>query len=300
MDYALCRLILGESASVKITMAEHSAIRSARDGLNGIVAVEEKFSLVMENYAELEQTLLTEGVRHLVFIQLDFTNLQELRNLISRRLLNLLAATRLYLDSLPRHAASLLGGDDPATTQIKTEPARLYDQSLSYRVMEALRNFAQHRELPIHAIMIGNEWENAPSGNRMACSVVPSLDIEMLAGDAQFKSSVLQELRRMDRRIDVMPFAREYIERLGDIHAKFRGETNAREREWEAVIVTAMNRFKDAFPEVDLIGLAAVTMEDEILQGEPIQLFQQSIDYRQYLQQRTGTMANLSKRYVKW
>ena len=88
MPYVLCRFVIGSKATLKITEQLYKDIRDANAGLGEIIAVEEKVDALMENYVELESTLLTLGARHLAFVDSDLKDLLGPRNLISRRVLN--------------------------------------------------------------------------------------------------------------------------------------------------------------------------------------------------------------------
>jgi hypothetical protein len=66
-----------------------------------------------------------------------------------------------------------------------------YDASLSYRVIEALRNYAQHCGLPAHVITYQSRWvdHDKPDAAKLVHGVSPSLSLKHLANDTRFKAS---------------------------------------------------------------------------------------------------------------
>jgi hypothetical protein len=96
----------------------------------------------------------------MVFTEYQETEIFEPKYIATRRLLNLMTATRLYLDSLPHHANEVLVNDPTTLASVKQAPSVAYDSALGYRVMEALRNVSQHRMLPIQ------NWTTHMPGSR--------------------------------------------------------------------------------------------------------------------------------------
>src|SRR5690348_4559061 len=107
-QYVICRLILGSDGSVPLTENDYNVLADAVETLSHLADVEEKYAAVIDNYVELESSLLDEGLRVMIFAPSDEIQARAPRNLISRRLLNLLSSVRLYLDSLPHHAGYVL------------------------------------------------------------------------------------------------------------------------------------------------------------------------------------------------
>jgi hypothetical protein len=152
MEYRIMRWAIGSRAFVAITEPEYLAVLEAHKGLRELLGVEEKFNVLLENYVELEEAIFHESLQHLVFSVFDAVLFQQSRNHVSRRIMNLLTSCRLYLDILPHHAAAIFGKGSTSLQKVKDAPSHEYDQSLAYRVMEGLRNHAQHHELPVHGV----------------------------------------------------------------------------------------------------------------------------------------------------
>src|SRR6266480_7935562 len=125
-----------KSASpVKISEERFVEIDRADRGLKEILGVEEKFHVLMENYAEFEEALYKEAFKTVIFSVSEESNMLA-RHLISRRLLNLLSSAKLYLDTLPQHGKRIFENKIGNFSKLRSCAAQAYDSSLGYRVME--------------------------------------------------------------------------------------------------------------------------------------------------------------------
>ena len=102
---------LGFRDIVEIDETEYTRIKAARENLFEALFLEEKIDLVMENYFEYETELLSLASRLMIFNDDDYFSMSRERNLISRRIVNLLTAGRIYLDQSIQHINNIYGKD---------------------------------------------------------------------------------------------------------------------------------------------------------------------------------------------
>jgi hypothetical protein len=152
MPHVIRRMVLARMPIVEITKEEYNAVKPARGVINELIAVEEKYDAVMENYVELEETVHNLGIRLLAFETLQYEEMAAPLNSVSRRVSNLLSSTRLYRDALPQHASRLLGRKHPAIQPLLDLKHDKPQHPMSYRQMEAVRNHAQHTGPTINGI----------------------------------------------------------------------------------------------------------------------------------------------------
>jgi hypothetical protein len=257
--------------------------------------IEEKYAALVDNYFELELCFLQEALRAMVFSDHSDVEMQAPKHLASRRLINLLTSARLFLDSLPHHAASLLTSDE--LEKFTRAPSVAYDSSLGYRVMEALRNYSQHQSLPIHTWTIHADWARDVEPNQLGFSVEPALDLETLS-TSRFKKSVLEELQANPSALRLKPHIREYIEQLSAIQQNFRDATAAARdnciQQLARARTTCYAKFSAPF-----VGLAALPVDEEGLQaGEPVYIGAPVTNYLTYLQKKTNQLVKYSQRRV--
>ena len=302
MPYVLCRFVIGSKATLKITEHLYKDIRDAKAGLGEIIAVEEKFDTLMENYVELESTLLTLGARHLAFVDSDLKDLLVPRNLISRRVLNLLASARLYRHALMQHVSHILG---PKNSEVKRFANSLTDtaaQPMTYRMAEAIRNYTQHQELPISGITFHRKREGdvAVPASAFAFWIKPILDGVEVSKARDIAADVRASLKALGDDANPMPLLREYVQHIGTFHHAFRDLVNTKEVGWEQVITLNIARFARRFPKEGVIGLAAGLQHKNRTVTQPEYLVQDRLDYRAFLKTKNLSSVNLSRRYVKW
>lgn len=296
MEFGLTKRVAGSSSFLSITAEEFKALAAASEGHLSTLFVEEKFDLLIENYLELENAMLDSIGRHMVHQDQDYEWFQVERNLFNRRLVNLLSACRSYVDYSKHYIRNVLPGDQQASSQIESAFSKHYDALLGYRVMEALRNFVQHRGFPIHAVSY--------SGKLLGSKIAPKLRFGLSVftktiylHDEKFKKKVFEELEALGGRVDLKPFIREYVGALSDVHEQLRNLMKPSLEKWDAAFDQALLRFKTAFPaENSLAGLSAVQKgaEDRIAIG----IFRESIEYRKALQKKNRMLAGLERRYV--
>jgi len=298
MEYGLARLVLGSRALVPITEGSYSELEVARTGLLEALFLEEKFDLVIENFLELETELLSSAARYMVHGETNFGWFQIERNLINRRLVNLLSVCRGYLDFVRPLGQQLLANEPERASEFDQSFGRHYDGTFGYRVMEAMRNFVQHRGFPIHALQYNSKLDENQARNRFSFAVSVFTKTTYLRRDGGFKSSVLAELEALGGRVDVKPLFRDYVACLAESHEGVRAIQKAAIEAWEKKFLDAVRQFQTAFPaEPSILGLAAIKIDGPNRTDE-IPLHPGFIERRKELQSKNRGYGNLAKRFV--
>ena len=305
MRYGISKRVLGFRGFIEIDEAEYKLIKNARENLFEALFLEEKLDLVMENYYEYETELLSMASRMVVFHGDDYFSVSRDRNLISRRIVNLLSAGRMYLDQSVQHIKNMYGADSDNLNLINKEKAFQYDQRLGYRVIEALRNYVQHRDFPIQSVRFSYERVSSGDYSQLLHQVIPQIRISALEEDGKFKKSVLKELNAIHDNdhshdlLDIRPFIREYVEGIGKIHEKVRDLIRLDLTAWEKTLDDTIAKFQNEFgEEIPLVGLAIAIENDYGRWGETISIFKEFIERRHNLERNNRSSVNLHKCYV--
>lgn len=299
--YVLKQRVFGSSERIDITKAEFEAFGDAVLCLRHVVDAEEKFAAFMDNYFELEQELLSEALSTLVFPGVGVRSLQSARTLISRRIINLLTSARLYVDSLPQDASKLLSANPTARQKVLQAPSEAYDSLLGYRVMEALRNYSQHEALPVHNWTTSVRQDTDQNSHAIHFSVNPALDIQRLENAKAFKASVLNELKALEKKLELKPFIREYVQGIGYVHHTLRLEMKGALEAWKMLIRNAQGNYSRKFGLERLFGFCADAINEQGYSvGEPVALSEALIEYIEHLQTRTHQMINFASRRVEY
>jgi hypothetical protein len=214
--------------------------------------------------------------------------------------LNLLTTSRLYVDQIP-HNINGIYADKQKMASVERKMAHEYDSNLSYRVIEALRNYAQHRGLPVFQLQYNMPMRLDSSGNQIEYTITPSLCVSRLREEKGFKSSVLNELEGIGDLIDLKPVVRQYMESIGRIHSFVRELLTPDIAKWDSTILKLQDLFWETFGEdtkegrssifsQDNVGLALVAREDSAVVVESVYIIENLIKHREWLVGKYNTL----------
>jgi hypothetical protein len=297
MKYGLMRFVLGSTSTVPISENEHQELSAARKSLRDALFLEEKFDLVLSNYLELETDLLTIAARDMVHNDPDDEPMHADRNLMNRRLVNLLGACRAYLDFARSAGKELLKSVPDSQAKFNEQFSHHYDTTLGYKVMEAMRNFVLHRGFPVQSVTYHSNLHEKEQRNRFSFNVSVYASVKYLREDGKFKSKVLDELGASGDLIDLKPLFRDYVACIALIHEELRNVQATFVTRWDEQIADAELQFKRAYPDEPIIGLVAVRIEGSRRLSE-IYLNSKIIDRRKRLAQKNSSFKNFANRYV--
>ncbi len=299
MRYLLTQMLLGNLISIEITEQEYIQIETAKNNLLEILYIEEKFDILIGNYLEFELDLLKYAAHNMVRGNETHDELHRGLNQINRRIINLLSTGRLYLDQSIHNLNNISSIKLKITEEIIKEKKKQYDQYLSYRVMEALRNYVQHRGYPIQSLTYNNKLVGKNPNKRNLFSITPYIQIQELEKDIKFKKEVLKEIKQSGEKIDLKLMLREYVEALWNIHAKVRELLKSDILDWEKLFQDAFSKFQSINSKIrSIISLSVIKQNENGSYINSIEINKFIIEYRQELQRKNSTFTKLSNRYV--
>lgn len=247
MKFGITRIALGFSGFIEIDKAEYGLVKTARKNLLELLLLEETFDILIENFQEYEIELLSIASRDMIFNLTDDVSMSNERIIVSRRIVNLLSACTMYLDQSLHHLTTIYGENSEKVKIAISKTNYCYDNNFGYRVMEALRNHAQHRGFPIHSIMFSGEWLDIEDEDRSRLhhTVIPRISVSALEFDGKFKQVVLKEMQEAQSKhgLDIRPLIREYVECIGLIHEYIRDITRTDLMAWESSFNKVIERF---------------------------------------------------------
>jgi hypothetical protein len=226
-------LLYSKTPREGIEEADYRTLRDARNVLLATLEIEDNFSCLIDNYLEFEREGLSIAAEHCVRT-LTHEAIRRDRLALSRRIANVLAAARSFLDQLDRTFKYHFREQREALTSVRHAQ---HDERLGYRVMEAIRNIATHKGNILHALI----YPSSRTDQGVEVRVVPMLIPEQLQG-LGVKATLLAELDSGGSRYPLGRFLRDYIEGLGVIRQravelssdKFAGARDAFEK-WIAI-----------------------------------------------------------------
>lgn len=213
MEYKVYKNVLGSSNELKITKMEYENIKKAKDILFHSLAIEELIDHIFGNYVEWESELAHTSINHMVYSAAY--EIIDRKRLLTRKLVNLLTTCRMYIDQVQSI------GNKISSEDLKLLFSEQYDANISYRIMEALRNYAQHSGLPLHTLTYNSWREGVYDNDKLFFSTIPKLDPKYLLEDKNFKRTVANEIKN-EKEINISFALKEYISSLFIVHSKIR------------------------------------------------------------------------------
>jgi hypothetical protein len=206
-----------------IPATHYKKIVDAKNQLIRIVQIEERYAMLLENYVAFERDMLTHALELTVSGSRDWSDLTDAKRAMNRHIVNLLTTCRLYFDQVSSLAKKLPLGESSLRENFEQMRNNEYGSVFSYRLMEALRNFVQHNDLPVHGLTYRSYGIDAtdPSSDQMR-GLYLELDVRELRRDKKFKATVISEIDASDQFINLDLHIRRYIECIGGIQGKIR------------------------------------------------------------------------------
>lgn len=301
MGYYLWQAVLGTTPKVSITKFEYDRLLKSWSALSVIASLEEEWDSLIQNYIELELELIRSAMNTMVLSHEGYHEANQTRLGFARRLSNLLHTCKSYLDHTPHHLKKLT--TTGLETAFKTLISAAYDASASYRFMEALRNYAQHRGLPLHGATFDSGWtgsfaDDDKDKGLLRHSSYATIDLAKIRADKKFKASVLTELANSPDHLDVSILVREYIEKLGQVHENVRASIKIELDDASEAIHAAAEQYA-AVNAGNVLGLSVAEFDDA--KGTPVtyqNIFEDLSIRIERLMRQNGSLVNLRLRYV--
>lgn len=296
MRHGISGLQYRPSSFIEITKVEFDDLNVAKAGVITVVGIEEKFDLLIQNYAEFEQELLSLALREALFRENQYNEFRNRERVLTRRFANLLSSARLYVDQIGHALSSLYGRSAQNPDQVAKRRDAESEARLGYRVMEKIRNYVQHRSLPIHPIAYSHVSEEATHLCRT--TVIPHLAVEELREDPRFDRTILEELTQLPQPVAVTPLLREYIEGLACVHAFVRSLTAVDVERWERLLRDTQDGANKHFGESARRAVSIVALSDDGTITACQHVFPDFWEYRGVLARRNSALERLAALYV--
>lgn len=281
--------IIGHAPKLPINEELFEELAVARTALTAAFELEESYDLLLGNYVEVERELLTASASNAIRNLNDYQDFFELRSTINRRVVNLLTATRLYLDQAPQRLADCAADPAKARSEFKLRTREHYDKFFSYRFLEALRNHVQHCGLAVHSVTQGVKCVS----EGLEVSVQPYAEQRYLAVDGGFKSKILDE---MPAKVLLTLAMREYLQCIGDLHMLVRSHIADHVLKARQLVGAQISRYATE-NNGETTGLSAFKLNPQG-QVESIAMFLDWDDIREKLALRNSGLTALSRHFV--
>ncbi|MDQ0874258.1 hypothetical protein QFZ77_002917 [Paenibacillus sp. V4I3] len=277
---------------MNITKEKYLRIIEVKQYLVSMLKVEEKLNLLIENYLELEKDILNVSFNKMIspIYSTDWTLAVSDIHLINRRIINFLTTSKLYLDQIS-HDIKELSSDPSIPLLVEKLRNTEYDNVLGYRVIEALRNYVQHRGLPVHILSLNM----SKVGDLSKHVITPFLKIDELKKDGKFKATVLKELDQLNDKVDLKQNIRQYINSITKIHSSIRELLSENVQLWDAEFMLIYEEFNKEYGDTESLGIGEIYLG---IRRNITYIMKEPIKRRKWLEQKNRELINLESRFV--
>lgn len=224
--------IIGARSVVDISDTEFDELVRSQRVLSDALTFEQRFEVLLASYIDFEagagrlslETIA--GVDYGSYVPAAKALLDA-----NRLLMNLMTASRAWIDQVQQDFRYLTTPSGFGT-RAKGLLSAQYDEWFDYRLMEALRNHAQHKGMPAHGYSASGGLHDALTFRCLRTELVDTGD---------FKKSVLAE---MPAEVDVRSSARRYIDCLSKVHVTLRRDISPAVDTARACVASAIERFE--------------------------------------------------------
>lgn len=285
--------------SIKISETQFESLETSKDALVEITGIEQLFEFLVENYFEFEIELHKTATRFLISGIQEIEWFQNQYSKIVRRILNFLTTSRGYIDQSKKRIQNIGYKSEKIVPQFFGFFSEQYDAHLGYRVIEALRNYSQHYGYPIKSILyMYKRVEKEDAGGPVKIVLTPYIDISDLENDGNFKKSVLDELKKLDKKNDIKPHIRRYMASLGEIHEGFRKLFNLQKQVWDSLIISQIKQFKKEYPDQNIISLQVSKLDDNNVVLSTFSIFENLVNSHKVLEKKNSKISSIHKKFI--
>jgi len=286
-------------ATIPILKSEFENLSCAKEGILDALAMEERFDLLLENYRDLEKEILGQSLNDSLFADISWMQFQDIIITLNRKLFNLLSACRLYLDHQRHSLSSRFGRDSQQYLAIKSVCRHQYDNRLGYRVMENLRNYTQHRGLPVRQISVKNKRIDYQDGNiGLLNTIVLNMDLRELENDNKFKKELIEQIRNGGKYINLMPLIREYVDGIAVIHNESRSLLKEDIYRWDGLFRSALDRYRDSAGSNEITDATVAELDADGLWVQSFDILEEFITRRELLERKNKKAGSYERRFV--
>jgi len=294
MNYYLQARTLGKDKKIYISEEEYNDLKLACNTLSTFFDFTENYRVVVESYILVEKAKHDAELDHVLHKRYGYEDFSNVRVALSAPIVGYLASARYFLDSSDKILREILSESN--IESFKKFHHNIYDSNREYRFIEALRNYAQHRNLPIHNITYHNFLEDKDSTVQSDRVTTLSLHAKKvsLKRDKKFKKAALEGMPETIDIIFRIRFHMEGIWKLFDYFYKSYSDIvdNAR-----ILVSNAIDKLKEVSGNDSLIFQVVADKSDKKAIDKTTLMLEWD-DARRTVYKNLGDLINLHKHYI--
>lgn len=225
----------------------HTSLEAALNNISGALEIEETFQVFAQSFLRFEKDALDIVFEHTFSESRTAIDEDFLGNVGHKFNVNLLTILTSFF-SYEEHSKRILKRIkiEGADTFDEINRKSVYDENQCYRICTALRNYAQHRALPLGGFTVGgkSKFIRGEDGKTIKgnpyYSISPWLNSNKLLESKKCNAPVKNDLQGIGyTRIDLKWLVRNFAEGMYDRHSKLRAFLHAEIKSAELEIIKA-------------------------------------------------------------
>lgn len=281
---------------LELTEDEFDMVRKTYLTNQKLLALEEKYLLILQNYAELERSFHELALASLLFCHKDWSESLNDILLVNGKLLNLLSSTKAFLDQAPQHLNDIFGENSKESEKFVSATHVEFDSSFEYRILSAVRNQVQHSEFPVQLLQIGGQWQ-IDLGEKTLCrqKATAFINLAELALNPSIRKKTREELvgSGLDQ-IDLKALVRSYLSSMARLHEQIRQSVENKAIMSQTFVTSLIARFEQSGGGTST-GLHVISTCGAV---QPVPVFTENIERRNYLVNHCRILTNFEKHCV--
>lgn len=296
MKYYIKTNILGSKGIVDISKKEFHELKQANEILKNFYSLTRNYRVVVESYRNVEIIKHDVELNQVIYARYGHNQFYDDSVALNSSILGYLTTSRYFNDSTDKIIDKMLSQSHVAS--FKQFRSAIYDSVFEYRFIEKLRNYAQHKDLPIHSSTYHNYVEDPDDIENSDKVSLVSLFVshDELKKDEQFNKATAT-WKDMSETIDLIFCIRYHMESLWKIHDYLIKAHSELANKARGIILTSIERFMTNTGEQSL-GLYCFAQETNNEIAEKFSLSLARDDVRIKAIKETGNLNNLHKRYI--
>lgn len=296
-EYRIVGIGNDKSNIVDLTEKEWDQIVNARSLIYNTYYIEQKYDLMISNYYEFEENLLTQALDRSIWYR-EYQSLNDDLLTTARKIINLVTSIVLYAEHLEQRHIKKFQFGDKRNTEVFGEFKTYLKSSIHYKFIKGLRNYIAHRDLPMDSYSYSSNWERIgkEEDDKLGHFVVPTVEKEKLLSDKKFSSTVVKAMESKKGKIDLRVPIRKTIAGLSRIAKDFRESLSPDYQDSKAQILDAIDRYKENLDGKFIHCQAEKLIDSKVVQT--ISLSEKMFDRVEVLFKRNRSQGVLERRYV--
>lgn len=238
------------SEAVEISESDFRTLNWAKSVFDAILKFEVKFLIIMECYQAIEMNLFRMCFERSIIYSFDRESNTDVTIRVNQDLLSLLTSVRAYHDQRTQDLSVFSGSRDSWPDEVKRVYSKIFDKNFEYRVMEALRNFAQHHQIPVQKFYFGGRRNVSEVGiSNVLYTIDPEINLLKIAQNTDMNAKIRREIIDIGIEwIDLKLAVRRYVSGILEGHNEVRSMTLSDLESAKAIYKKFAERYKSSSP----------------------------------------------------